>query len=169
MLQIHKALKELRLSNTVNQWRGEGNLNQSLVEYQLGNIHQTEKLLKQGLTVDPYFEANYINLAELYRAQNKLQLEEQTLIDGMSNLPDSALIHYSLGMLHVRKQDKPTAVTLFKKATELGPDNPQNWYIYALALDSVGQTKSVLSMLKKAIKRQPDNSLISLGCHFHKK
>lgn len=68
MLQIHKALKELRLSNTVNQWRGEGNLNQSLVEYQLGNIHQTEKLLKQGLTVDPYFEANYINLAELYRA-----------------------------------------------------------------------------------------------------
>jgi len=164
-----KALGELRLSNTVNQWRGEGNLNQSLVEYQLGNIHQTENLLKQGLTVDPYFEANYINLAELYRAQNKLQLEEQTLIDGMSNLPDSALIHYSLGMLHVRKQDKATAVTFFKKATELDPDNPQNWYIYALALDSVGQTKSALNVLRKAIMRQPDNSLISLGLSLSQK
>lgn len=164
-----KAVEELRLSNAVNQWRGEGNLNQSLVEYQLGNIHQAEKLLKQGLTVDPHFEANYINLSELYRAQNKFQLEEQILLDGMNNLPDSALIHYSLGMLHVRKQDKPTAVTLFKKATELGPDNPQNWYIYALALDSVGQTKSALNVLKKAIKRQPDYSLISLGLSLSQK
>lgn len=100
---------------------------------------------------------------------DKVQLEEQILIDGMSNLPDSALIHYSLGMLHVRKQDKPTAVTLFKKATELGPDNPQNWYIYALALDSVGQTKSALNVLKKAIKRQPDNLLISLGLSLSQK
>ncbi|WP_159578318.1 multiheme c-type cytochrome [Alteromonas sp. KUL106] len=164
-----KALEELTLSNKVNQWRGEGNLNQSLVEYQLSNIEEAETLLKQGIKIDPYFEANYVNLAELYRAQNKLRLEEQILFEAVNQMPKSDLIHYSLGMFYIRKQDKPTAVTFFKQAATLGPDNPQNWYIYALALDSIGQTKAGLNVLKKAVEVQRDNSLIRLGLSLSQK
>ncbi|WP_334020446.1 cytochrome c3 family protein [Alteromonas sp. S015] len=166
---FQKALNELTLSNTINQWRGEGSLNQSLIEYQLGNIDQAEVLLKQGINVDPYFNANYINLAELYRAQHKTHLEKQTLLDGIENMPKSDLLHYSLGMFYIRNQDKPTAITYFKKATALAPDNPQNWYIYALALDSIGETQTGLSLLKEIVVNKPDSSLINLGLSLSRK
>lgn len=163
------ALSELTLSNKVNQWRGEGSLNQSLVEYQLGNVGQTEVLLKQGVRVDPYFEANYINLAELYRTQHKTQLEKQILLNGTENMPESDLFNYALGMFYIRNQEKPTAITYFKKATELAPDNPQNWYIYALALDSIGETETGISILKNVIITTPDSSLVKLGLSLSRK
>ena len=138
-----KAYDELNAFNLINQWRGEGNLNQSLVEYQLGNIREAEALLKQGIEVDPFFAANYINLAELYRSQNKAELEKQTLEAAAKAIPNSDIVYYSLGMLNIRLQDKSSAIKLFKKATKLRQSNAQNWYIYALALDSTGETKKV--------------------------
>lgn len=163
------ALNELTASNTINQWRGEGNLNQSLVEYQLGNIRQAETLLKQGIEADPFFEANYINLAELYRSQNKRSLEKETLENAVKAVPNSDLVYYSLGMLNIRLHDKPAAVKLFKKATELGPSNAQNWYIYALALDNMGKTQSAITVLKKALSNVHDSSLIELGMSLSQK
>lgn len=166
---FRSALSELTLSNKINQWRGEGSLNQSLVEYQLGNVSQAEVLLKQGIDVDPHFEANYINLAELYRAQHKTQLEKQILLNGAENMPKSDLFNYALGMFYIRNQDKPTAITYFKKATALAPDKPQNWYIYALALDSIGETETGVSILKNVIITTPESSLVKLGLSLSRK
>lgn len=164
-----KALDELKASNLINQWRGEGNLNQSLVEYQLGNVQEAEALLKQGIKVDPFFEANYINLAELYRSQNKAALERQTLEEAMKAVPTSDIVHYSLGMLNIRQQNKPAAVELFKKASELAPTNTQNWYIYALALDNIGKTPSAITVLKEGLSHTQDRRLIELGMSFSQK
>ena len=161
-----QALDELNTSNAINQWRGEGNLNQSLVEYQLGNIQEAEALLKQGIKVDPFFEANYVNLAELYRSQNKAALEKQTLEEALKAVPTSDIIHYSFGMLYIRQQDKPAAVKLFKKASELGPSNAQNWYIYALALDNIGKTQRAITVIVEALSHIRDRRLIELGMSF---
>jgi predicted CXXCH cytochrome family protein len=163
------ALNELNTSNDIAQWRGEGNLNQSLIEYQLGDINKAEALLKQGIKVDPYFVANYINLAELYRSQNKAELEKRTLEDAVKAVPNSDLVYYSLGMLNIRLQNKPTAVKLFKKATELAPTNAQNWYIYALALDNVGETKKSIAVLKESLSYVQEKSLIDLGMSLSQK
>lgn len=163
------ALSELTLSNKINQWRGEGSLNQSLVEFQSGNTAQVEALLKQGISVDPYFEANYINLAELYRNLHKIPLEKQILLTGAEKMPESDLFNYALGMFYIRNQDKPTAISYFKKATVLAPDNPQNWYIYALALDSIGETETGISILKNVIITTPDRSLVKLGLSLSRK
>ena len=164
-----RALQELTDANAVNQWRGEGNINQSLVEYQQGNIAQSEALLKQGIKVDPYFEANYINLAELYRAQGTPQQELNTLELALEKIPTSDLIYYSLGMLNIRTQNKMAAVKMFEKAVELAPDKAQNWYIYALALDNTGQTANGINALKKGIEHQYNNSLAELGMSLSQK
>ncbi|WP_202261890.1 MULTISPECIES: multiheme c-type cytochrome [unclassified Alteromonas] len=166
---FQKALDELNASNAINQWRGEGNLNQSLVEYQLGNAQEAEALLKQGIEVDPFFEANYINLAELYRSQNKAKLEKQTLEDAVKAVPTSDIVYYSLGMLNIRQQNKPAAVELFKKASELAPTNTQNWYIYALALDNIGKTHRAITVLKEGLSYVKERRLIELGMSFSQK
>ncbi|MCC5453291.1 ammonia-forming cytochrome c nitrite reductase subunit c552 [Rheinheimera sp. UJ51] len=163
------ALSELTASNAISQWRGEGNLNQSLIEYEQGNIEQAETLLKQGTIVDPYFEANYINLAELYRSQNLMAKEESVLEKALSSMPKSDLIHYSIGMFNIRKSNKTKAVFHFKKATELNPSNVQNWYIYALALDNTGQIPQSIEALKKGLSYQKDASLIDLGLSLSQK
>ena len=149
--------------------RDRGNLNQSLVEYQLGNVQEAETLLKQGIKVDPFFEANYINLAELYRSQNKAVLERQTLEEAMKAVPTSDIVYYSLGMLNIRQQNKPAAVELFKKASELAPTNTQNWYIYALALDNIGKTQNAITVLKEGLSHTQDRRLIELGMSFSQK
>lgn len=166
---FNEALDELNVSNTINQWRGEGNLNQSLIEYQLGNIQEAETLLKQGIQADPFFEANYINLAELYRSQNKAELEKQTLEEAVKAVPNSDIVYYSLGMLNIRQQNKPAAVKLFKKASELAPTNTQNWYIYALALDNIGKTQNAITVLKEGLSHVRDRRLIELGMSFSRK
>ncbi|MFD3318673.1 ammonia-forming cytochrome c nitrite reductase subunit c552 [Alteromonas macleodii] len=166
---FRQALDELNTSNAINQWRGEGNLNQSLVEYQLGNVQEAEALLKRGIKVDPFFEANYINLAELYRSQNKAALEKQTLEEAVKAVPTSDIIYYSLGMLNIRQQNKPAAVELFKKASELAPTNTQNWYIYALALDNIGKTQNAITVLKEGLSHVRDSRLIELGMSFSQK
>ena len=166
---FNEALDELKASNIINQWRGEGNLNQSMIEYQLGNIQETETLLKQGIKVDPFFEANYINLAELYRSQNKAELEKQTLEEAVKAIPNSDIVYYSLGMLNIRQQNKPAAVKLFKKASELAPTNTQNWYIYALALDNIGKTQNAITVLKEGLSHVRDRRLIELGMSFSQK
>ena len=38
-------------------------------------------------------------------------------------MPESDLFNYALGMFYIRNQEKPTAITYFKKATELAPTN----------------------------------------------
>ncbi|MEG3768237.1 tetratricopeptide repeat protein [Alteromonas sp. 14N.309.X.WAT.G.H12] len=163
------ALDELYRSNEVNQWRGEGNLNQSLVYYQQGNVHEAESLLKQSIRVEPYFDASYINLAELYRVQNKVTQEQAVLQDGLKAMPKNALMHYSYGMLLIRQKEKVKAVEAFKKASELAPDNPQNWYIYALALDNIQRTDDALKVLKEGITQSNDPRLIQLGLNFAQK
>lgn len=72
-------------------------------------------------------------------------------------------------MLNIRLQNKPTAVKLFKKATELAPTNAQNWYIYALALDNVGETKKSIAVLKESLSYVQDKSLIDLGMSLSQK
>lgn len=166
---FNKALDELKISNTINQWRGEGNLNQSLIEYQLGNIQEAETLLKQGIQADPFFEANYINLAELYRSQNKAELEKQTLERAVKAVPTSDIVYYSLGMLNIRQQNKPAAVKLFRKASDLSPSNAQNWYIHALALDNIGKTQNAITVLKEGLSHVRDRRLIELGMSFSQK
>lgn len=159
----HQALKELFAANDINSWRGEGNLNQSLAAFAEGDIANAEQRLKKGISVDPYFEANYVNLAELYRARGETKKEHSLLISAIAAIPTSDILHYTMGMHLVRKQDKVNAVTYFKQAARLGPDNPRNWYIYALGLDSIGKTKEAIAILKRAVAKQVDPSLVQLG------
>ncbi|MBU2977047.1 tetratricopeptide repeat protein [Alteromonas sp. C1M14] len=163
------ALKELYQANAVNQWRGEGNLNQSLLHFQQGNNKQAVALLQQSLRIDPYFAASYINLAEIYRAQHQLEKEQAVLQQGLTLLPDNPLLHYSYGLFLIRQQQKTKAVTAFEKAAKLAPNNAQNWYLYALALDNIQRTDDALSVLKQGLQYVQDPRLIQLGLNFAQK
>jgi predicted CXXCH cytochrome family protein len=165
-----QAFKELVSSNEMNQWRGEGSLNQSLIHMRLRENDQAIAVLLHGIKVDPYFEPNYVNLAEIYRVSAKPELELGIIQQALQAVPDSALFHYNYGMWFIRQQQKGNAVIEFRQATTLAPNNEQFAYMYFLGLDANGDTLQALRELKSALKHYNNNAqLIQLGLSFAQK
>jgi len=155
--------------NNIASWRAAGNVNQSLVDLQLSNYDDAIVNLRRAIEVEPYFEASYINLADVYRATNQPELEAEVYALGLVATPNSGALHYAYGMFLIRAGEREAAVTAFEKANELQPDNAEFAYLYYLALDSIGQTDRALMLLRQNIDRYSSPELIQLGLSFAQK
>jgi tetratricopeptide (TPR) repeat protein len=83
-----QAFKELMLATKVNSWRGEGMANQGFIAIEMNQFSEAEQSFKKAIKIDPYFEAAYINLADIYRAQKKPFQTNSVLSKGIKNNPD---------------------------------------------------------------------------------
>jgi len=167
---VQAAFDELTISGEVNSWRGEGNINRSLVYSLKGQVNDSINALKHAIKTDPYFDAAYINLAETYRLTNETRREKEVLNQGLANIPNSSILHYSVGMQHIRSGQKQQALNFFQRASELEPENTQFVYLYLLSLDSVGETAKALNILENTIDSYQGNyQLIQLGLSFSQK
>ena len=143
-----KVLDELYEASEQNLWRGEGNLNASLIQANQGNFEKAKDFLEAGISRDPFFEPNYINLANLYRSLGDSALEAATLEEALNANQHSPLMHYAEGMRLIRSQDLNAAITHFNIATDIEPTNSNYLYILALALDKAGNTNRAIELLK---------------------
>ncbi|MDO7085552.1 multiheme c-type cytochrome [Pseudocolwellia sp. AS88] len=164
------AFNELVNANNLNSWRGEGRGNQALLAMSSNNLKAAEKSLVEAIKIDPYFEAAYINLADIYRTQQRTFQVNSVLAKGIKNLPKSAALHYSYGLYFVRQKNMEKAIGLFDEAMMLMPDNSQYAYTYVLALDGMGQSEKALNTLKALIVTYQDTAqLKELGLYLSQK
>lgn len=167
---FNTSLNELLNSNDVSSWRGEGRANQGALAIETNNLIAAEEAFQGAIKVEPYFEAGYINLADIYRVQQWPKQASDVLIKGMKNLPKSAAIKYAYGLHLVRQKNLAKAVVLFEEAMLLSPDNGQYAYTYVLAMDGTGQSKQALSQLKLLIANYPSKTqLRDLGLYLSQK
>jgi tetratricopeptide (TPR) repeat protein len=165
-----KAFKALMHVNDVNSWRGEGLANQGVLAMEMNNLAKTEESFKKAIKIEPYFEAGYINLADIYRAQQKPFLVASVLSKGIKNNPESADLHYSYGLHFVRQKKLDKGMVHFEISMTLMPNNAQYAYTYVLGLDGLGQTKQALEKLKALIIYYQDKSqLKELGLYLSQK
>ncbi len=165
-----QAFKELIQANHINSWRGEGQINQGVLAIEMNNIAQAEKSFKKAIQIEPYFEAGYINLADIYRAQQKPYLVASVLASGIKNNPSSAVLHYAYGLHFVRQKKLDKAVSYFEKAMIKMPNNSQYAYTYILTLDSLGQSEKALEQLKILLMNYRDKAqLKELGLYLSQK
>ncbi len=164
------AIQELVDVNDVNSWRGEGHVNQSILYGKLGKTKSAVQSLQQAIIIDPYFFPSYLNLAERYRTHNQPEKEQRILAKGIEKNPNSAALHYAIGMQLIRTKNATDAVRSFEKAKQLEEDNVQYAYLYFLSLDNIGKTKQALQALKTSLRKYTHhNQLIDLGMSFSKK
>lgn len=165
-----QAFNELLVSNEVSSWRGEGRANQALLALEVNDTLGAENLLKEAIEIDPYFDAGYINLADLYRSQQRTALVTSVLNKGLKNIPSSGGINYSFGLHLVRQQKLSKAMSYFENAMRLTTDNAQYAYTYLLALDGLGLSQQALDKLKKLmISYQDKTQLKELGLYLSQK
>ncbi|MDO6444154.1 cytochrome c3 family protein [Colwellia sp. 1_MG-2023] len=167
---FERALNELFVANETSNWRGEGRVNQAILALEVNDILGAEKLLKEAIEIEPYFDAGYINLADLYRSQQRTVLVNSVLKKGLENVPLSGGINYSFGLHLVRQKKLSQAVDYFNKAMQLTADNAQYAYTYVLALDGLGQSQLSIDKLKQLIMGYQDKmQLKELGLYLSQK
>ncbi len=167
---FNSAFKELKYSNDINSWRAEGMLNQGVLHFERKEVAQTEIAFKKAISIDPYFEASYINLANIYRGQQRSALESSVLQQGMKTIPKSGDLTYAFGLYLVRERKLDRALSFFQKSMILTPSNPQYAYTYILALDELGKSAEALKELKGVINDYEEkSSLIEFGLYLSQK
>lgn len=165
-----KAFDELLVGNDVNSWRGEGRANEAMLALEQNDPIKAEEALKAVLEIEPYYDIGYINLADLYRTQQRPSQVASVLLKGMKNLPNAAGLKYAYALHLVRTQQHSKALGFFEKAMMLEPSSSQYLYAYILSLDGQGETVNALNKLQKLIVNYTNNQqLKELGLYLAQK
>jgi tetratricopeptide (TPR) repeat protein len=155
--QMGAALEEAVGAEVVNADRPEAHLNLGLLAAAAGEPRVAEEAYRAALRLDRRFTPARANLADLYREQGRESEAEAELEAGLALDPESADLHFALGLARVRAQRLEAAIESLARAAELSPEHDRYAYVYAVALDSAGRTTEALPILETAQGRDPAN------------
>jgi predicted CXXCH cytochrome family protein len=153
--RLEKALDEFKETQYINADHSTAHLNLGVVALHQGDLAEAERSYKKAIEIEPMFPFSYINLADLYRLQNREADAEKILLSALDENPDLADIHHALGLAYVRQRHLDKAMRYLKKAAELSPETPRFSYVYAVGLHSTGKLPEALQVLQKALQRHP--------------
>jgi len=122
-----------------------------------GRGADAEMELRAALTLDRTFVPAYVNLADLYRVEQREPDVRRVLEEGLAAAPDADALHYALGLALVRAQRTPDALTHLERAAVRAPDNARFVYTYAVALHSAGRPGEAVAVLEKGLQRHPND------------
>ncbi len=124
---------------------------------------------RAALQLSPQYLPASINLADLYRQLGRDSEGEIVLRAAIAVLPREAAAHHALGLTLTRLKRSDAALTKFRQATELDSNNARYAYVYAVALNSGGQTEKAIAVLKESLARHPsDHDTLSALIAFNR-
>ena len=151
------ALAEYERSLAVDADRAEAHLALAELAIDLGDLPRAEREYQIAMEIVPAFAATYANLADLHRRQGRESEAEAILRRGLSAAPGDAGLHHALGLSLVRQKRHPEALVELERAAKAPPERARYVYVWAIALDSVGQTRRALEVLAAAEKKHGGN------------
>ena len=157
------ALKEYLTVQESLSHRPEGFLNRGIILAQTGRIDEAVQLYLKGLQLFPKFIPFYVNLADVYRAQNNTSLSKEYINKGLSIQPANADLHYAAGLWYVREKDIINGMAELKKAADLNPAGASIMYGYAISLFSTGKPKDAVAVLENYLAKNGNNSQVLDG------
>ena len=158
---FQKALDEYVENQHSNADNPSAQLNLAVYYQSRGQLALAEEAYQRALLLDPYFEPAYVNLADLYRSSLRDPDGERLLSEALERVPQAASLHFSLGLLQVRQKQVSQALLPLGRAVDLQPDNQRYRYVYAVALNSVGQREKALAVIEAGLALTPGNQQLS--------
>jgi len=80
---------------------------------------------------------------------------EQILKEAINRSPNDGSLEHALGLLMVRQKRGQKALALFAAAARSDPANARYTYVYAVALNDRGQTRTAIETLERNISVHP--------------
>ena len=131
-------------------------------QLRLGNFYSARRRVelaeahyRQALAYNPEFVPALLNLAELYRRQQRDGDARPLLMWGLALAPGEAALHHALGLLSVRQKNYPLAVRQLQQAWQLQPENRRYGYVAAVAMEAAGDLPGAIALLKRINQRFP--------------
>jgi tetratricopeptide (TPR) repeat protein len=152
-----RAADEFVAVQRTNDDRPEARTNLGTYFASRGRVTAAETELRAALRLDPTFVPAYVNLAGIYRAEQREPDVRRVLAEGLTAVPDDASLHYALGLALVRSQRPAEALPHIERAATRAPDNARFVYTYAVSLYSAGKPREAIAVLEKALRRRPDD------------
>src|SRR5262245_3614073 len=152
-----RAAAEFVAAQRVNNDRPEARTNLGTYFATQGRVTAAETELRAALALDPTFVPAYVNLADLYRAEQREPDVRRVLAEGLTAVPDDASLHYALGLALVRAQRTAEGLTHIERAAARAPDNARFVYTYAVSLHSTGKPREAIAVLENALRRRPND------------
>jgi len=154
-----RASREFVAAQEYNADRAEARTNLASFYAERGNLAGAEAELRAAIRLDPFFPPAYVNLANVYRAEDTARAPdaEQVLRAGVTKLPASAELHHALGLALMRLNRLTEACAELRRAAELDPTNQRFGYAYAVALHSAGKSAESISLLTHLLTLNENN------------
>jgi tetratricopeptide (TPR) repeat protein len=152
---LKAATAEYIEARSYNADRGEGLVDLAHVALLAGDVQRGESDLREALDLDPTFTAAYVNLADLYRSQQRDEEAEAILREGLKPAADRAAIEFALGLTLVRLERHSEALAHLRRAHELRPEVIRFGYVYAVAQFDHGRQHASLASLRRMLERYP--------------
>lgn len=154
---LQRGIDEYIATLHTNLDRPEAHVGLGLLHAQRGEAVAAEKDYLKALKLDPSSEQAAINLADLYRELGRDGEGEKILRQALTTNPKSAGAHHALGLLLARKQQINDAIGELGLAARLAPAQSRYAYVYAIALNSTGQSARALQVLEANHRQHPSD------------
>jgi tetratricopeptide (TPR) repeat protein len=164
---FQRAFDELIETQRWNSDRAEGRANLGTFLAERGDVSQGEVELQAAIRLNPHFIPAYVNLADVYRGIGRDADGERVLRSGLARAPQSAVLHYALGLALTRLNRADSALSEFSRAASLEPANARFAYVHAIALHSAGRIDAAIAKLEAAVTAHPgDGDILSALANF---
>ena len=151
--RLREAEAEYRKMLSVSEDSPATQLAIAELETSLRNLVAAERAYKRALQIAPGYVPAMLNLADYYRALGREQDVEPLLLEALQVAPDSGAANHSYGLYLIRRQDYDTAIEYLGRALDQVDAQPRFAYVYAIALESLGNLSGAIDVLKDANSR----------------
>lgn len=135
--------------------RPEAHANLGSLYADAGNDAAAEAAYQTALRIAPDSVYVRINFADFYRRTNRDAVAEALLREGLDLDRDAADLQHSLGLLLVRSDRRDEGLEALRLAVAASPDNARYAYVYAVALNSLGNSVAATNLLSTIKDRFP--------------
>lgn len=143
-----------------------GQLNLGTFYYRRGDRIRVEAAYRQALEIEPGFVPALLNLADLRREQGYEEDAEELIRRALLVAPDSGAAHHALGLLLVRSNELDEALEELRLATQQLDATPRYSYVYAVGLNSDGNSDEAIEILRQSEiiwPNQPETLFLIIG------
>lgn len=119
---------------------------------QQGNTQEAHALFVETLQKDPENLAAKTGLINLSAADPSNLSAGSELKQLLTDHPQEAYLHASLGNFHARRNEWPSAQASYFEAFALDPENPDYAFNLAIGLDQIGKPDIAINYYEKAIE-----------------
>jgi ssDNA-binding Zn-finger/Zn-ribbon topoisomerase 1 len=153
--ELEAAIAEYIASQELNADRPESHMNLGLLDEKERHFDEAEGEFKVALSLDPTFAPAAVDLADLYREENRDQDGERVLKGAIDRSPNDASLQHALGLLMIRQKRGAPALGYLGAAARLAPDNARYDYVYAVALNDLGEMNAAIETLEGIVSAHP--------------